>query len=418
MPYEFEIEIPVKFIVPKAEQQRLQRQVQSQFKRAGTGSGGGLGAKERREAASFGKDVMAEMTGGMAAGTVIARKAATPGGGTGLVTGAAVGAQVGGLGKVMKTGLGKIALALGVILGIMKLVGTILGNEFSGIKELINMFGILFQLYLKPFSNLLFALLLPVFRFFLKLLPSWYAFLDDPLKGLEQMLKAVAETIKNAIVGGAAGAGDWLKNQITKIGAGLAGIFGPGGTLNNILDGIGDISVAAFEDVSGYLSGLFGPGGTLNNILDGIDDWFQSLIPDFSWPPIPTFSWPPIPKFSWPKLLSFKWSSFIPAIKGSKDFWKQFVPSLDWDDFLKKSSSTGGIIESGLSGFGLGKIKEEKDLIITKTGVYRPHPDDTIIATRGGFGGVTINNYFYGFNTQQAITELEQLFERERREYR
>jgi phage-related protein len=133
---------------------------------------------------------------------------------------------VGGLGgKItgfLKGGIGNVLVGIGgAVMGIfsaMAIVSAILGNQFSGLKQILELFSVMLQLYLKPFADMLFVLLKPVLIWMIKLLPVWYKFIADPVEGLKGLGKVIADGLGNLLGVDLTGVATWFGQLLEDAG--------------------------------------------------------------------------------------------------------------------------------------------------------------------------------------------------------
>lgn len=281
---------------------------------------------------------------------------------------------------------------LGPLLGIfgaVAVISAIVGNEFSALKDLVEIAGTIVQLYLKPISDLLFTLFKPFLIAFIKVLPFWLQFVQDPAKGFGPLIEAIGVGLITA-VGEIFGVSTediemlvlLIKNDLapaftdlwnaikplvpplTKLSVlvvpGLvAGIF----TLTLEIEKFAakiTLITGAVEFVKNALIGLAFELATLGSKIFDMD--FGDLIP-----PSPIDFSDFISPLNWGEFISnIAWGIWIPFIN-----WMSWIPTLDWSDFV---SSIGG---------GIGDIIPGLDFIKTPQGqILRTSPEDFLIGSK------------------------------------
>lgn len=263
--------IDLKVTLPKAEADRISKQLKGMGE-IPINSRGGLGmaaaaSAERKRGEGTGGSIIDAI--GLQSVLGSAERKREGGSGKGVID--AIGLQNaiggGGAGGLMGVAKKMLPLLAGIAVGV-KVVTGILFNQFSGISALVKMFGVLFQLYLKPISDVLFVLLKPVLMFMIKLLPYWYAFAADPGGAILPALKAAGAFIIQGIGKIFGGIGSGLGDLKTWVWSGLSSFWdwGAAGVMNFV-----DSAGAAAVNFGAFLGdSLKGLGTSLGSLLSGL----------------------------------------------------------------------------------------------------------------------------------------------------
>ena len=168
-------------------------------------------------------------------------------GGGGFAPAAGVGGVAGGVGA----GVGKMVGSLVAILGVLKFVQTIFGNQFSALGDLVELTGLLVQLYIKPIADFLFTLLKPFVIAFVRILPLWFAFLNDPSGAFMPFLEALGSELKLAAEEATGLNLDGVETRLREFFAGMVEFFSPlAGPVVEFASAIANLATVIFDKLA------------------------------------------------------------------------------------------------------------------------------------------------------------------------
>lgn len=293
----------------------------------------------------------------------------------------------------LSTGFSSLLGPLVGILGAMAIISGILGNEFSALSDLVELSSALISLYLKPVSDLLFTLFKPFLIAFIKILPLWLQFVQDPAKGFLPLITAIAENLILA-AGQVLGIGEedlrllmaTVRTELIPALSALAveivpliPLFTdlaidalPFAIASVIALGVAvEAATLAVKSFRFQLNIFEAKASSLFNAFDYLRESstqtgfalraFEAILGEFDWGDFITV-------LNWGTFIGLlSWAIFVPSMS-----WPSFIPSLKWSDFVPSLSLGGG----GFSIPGLDFIKTPQGQIL------RTSPEDFLIGTK------------------------------------